>query len=62
VFDLDWIVLQFAPGNREKPMTVVSGLKGESRVKLMEEAESYPHISVTHVGKNTPMIHIKNPT
>lgn len=44
-FDIPWMVEQYPPEFRNKPVVLVHGEKRESKARLIEQAKPYPHIS-----------------
>ena len=46
MYDLDWLVQQYKPEFRSKPLTVVEGLKNDSRIELLEQRENYTNIKL----------------
>uniref|UniRef100_A0A672Q5C6 Tyrosyl-DNA phosphodiesterase 1 n=1 Tax=Sinocyclocheilus grahami TaxID=75366 RepID=A0A672Q5C6_SINGR len=43
-FDIPWMVEQYPPEFRDKPVVLVHGEKRESKARLIEQAKPYPHI------------------
>ncbi|XP_052009714.1 tyrosyl-DNA phosphodiesterase 1 isoform X2 [Xyrauchen texanus] len=43
-FDIPWMVEQYSPEFRDKPVIIVHGEKRESKARLIEQAKPYPHI------------------
>ncbi|TRY92918.1 hypothetical protein DNTS_014091 [Danionella cerebrum] len=43
-FDIPWMVEQFPPEFRNKPVVLVHGEKRESKARLIEQAKPFPHI------------------
>ncbi|XP_016428149.1 tyrosyl-DNA phosphodiesterase 1 [Sinocyclocheilus rhinocerous] len=43
-FDIPWMVEQYPPEFRDKPVILVHGEKRESKARLIEQAKPYPHI------------------
>uniref|UniRef100_A0A8C1ZYC2 Tyrosyl-DNA phosphodiesterase 1 n=1 Tax=Cyprinus carpio TaxID=7962 RepID=A0A8C1ZYC2_CYPCA len=43
-FDIPWMVEQYPPEFRDKPVILVHGEKRESKARLIEHAKPYPHI------------------
>ena len=50
MYDIEWLRQQFKPADRNKPMTLVEGLKGDSRVDLLEQRGNYTNIKIVQVG------------
>uniref|UniRef100_A0AAR2L1U5 Tyrosyl-DNA phosphodiesterase 1 n=1 Tax=Pygocentrus nattereri TaxID=42514 RepID=A0AAR2L1U5_PYGNA len=43
-FDIPWMVKQYPPEFRDKPVTIVHGEKRESKARLIQQAQPYSHI------------------
>lgn len=43
-FDIPWMVEQYPPEFRDKPIIIVHGDKREAKARLIEQAKPYPHI------------------
>ncbi|KAL6477412.1 hypothetical protein MHYP_G00132470 [Metynnis hypsauchen] len=43
-FDIPWMVKQYPPEFRDKPVTIVHGEKRESKARLIQQAQPYNHI------------------
>ncbi|KAL4656298.1 tyrosyl-DNA phosphodiesterase 1 isoform X1 [Arapaima gigas] len=43
-FDLNWMVQQYPPEFRDKPVMIVHGEKRESKARLIQQAQPYTHI------------------
>ncbi|XP_067942133.1 tyrosyl-DNA phosphodiesterase 1-like [Watersipora subatra] len=54
MYDLNWIRQQFKPEDRNKPMTVVEGLQGSSRIELLEQRNNYTNIKVIQAQFSIP--------
>ncbi|KAF6020566.1 TDP1 [Bugula neritina] len=54
MFDLDWIRQQYKLCDRTKPMTVVHGLKGDSRIELLEQRGSNSNIKIVEAKLDIP--------
>ena len=50
MYDIEWLRQQFKPADRNKPMTLVEVLKGDSRVDLLEQRGNYTNIKIVQVG------------
>ncbi|KAI2654235.1 Tyrosyl-DNA phosphodiesterase 1 [Labeo rohita] len=50
-FDIPWMVEQYPPEFRDKPVILVHGEKRESKARLIEQAKPYPHIRFCQVVK-----------
>uniref|UniRef100_A0A9J7Z8H2 Tyrosyl-DNA phosphodiesterase 1 n=2 Tax=Cyprinus carpio TaxID=7962 RepID=A0A9J7Z8H2_CYPCA len=48
-FDIPWMVEQYPPEFRDKPVILVHGEKRESKARLIEHAKPYPHICFCQV-------------
>nr|XP_055028721.1 tyrosyl-DNA phosphodiesterase 1-like isoform X1 [Misgurnus anguillicaudatus] len=44
-FDIPWMVEQYPPEFRDKPVVIVHGDKREAKARLIEQAKPYPHIT-----------------
>ncbi|KAL2098550.1 hypothetical protein ACEWY4_005030 [Coilia grayii] len=43
-FDIPWMVKQYPPEFRDKPVLIVHGEKRESKARLIQQAQPYPHV------------------
>uniref|UniRef100_A0AAY4A458 Tyrosyl-DNA phosphodiesterase 1 n=1 Tax=Denticeps clupeoides TaxID=299321 RepID=A0AAY4A458_9TELE len=46
-FDIPWMVEQYPPEFRDKPITVVHGEKRESKARLVQQAQPYGHVRLS---------------
>uniref|UniRef100_A0A1A7WBF3 Tyrosyl-DNA phosphodiesterase 1 n=1 Tax=Iconisemion striatum TaxID=60296 RepID=A0A1A7WBF3_9TELE len=44
-FDIAWMVKQFPPEFRDRPVLIVHGDKREAKARLLQQAQPFPHVS-----------------
>uniref|UniRef100_A0A671L9N3 Tyrosyl-DNA phosphodiesterase 1 n=1 Tax=Sinocyclocheilus anshuiensis TaxID=1608454 RepID=A0A671L9N3_9TELE len=49
-FDIPWMVEQYPPEFRDKPVILVHGEKRESKARLIQQAKPYPHIRFCQIS------------